>query len=135
VWKPPALAVKKSKMQYWDNFGHQLLASQQSVLQTIWCVHGKNLILLDTAKTKIVSCSAMRWEDSFKYLVNLASVINGHTVLRCIWGGKYHWCSQNLPNFQNTKGCRLRWNLTWNAQSLQLGYQKVRELGYHPYAH
>jgi len=37
-------------------------------------------------------------------------------------GGKYHRCSWSFPRCQNTEGwegCRLWWNPTWNAQSLE----------------
>jgi len=31
---------------------------------------------------------------------------------------KYHHCSRVIPSYQNTEGCRLRWNPTWNVKAL-----------------
>ena len=60
--------------------------------------------------------------------------------------GKYHHCDQSLPRCRNTEGCRLRWNPTWNAQSLGQGsslagscvpiclegHRKIGEMGWPP---
>ena len=101
--KSEALMMKKSKMQYWENFGHKLKA----FWQTIQCLRDKasniarsikdqNGVLLRNVKSILGSC-----RDHFKDILNPITI----THTRYIWGGNYQHCSRSIPCCQNTVGC------------------------------
>ena len=74
--------------------------------QTIRHLHGKNLLLLDPSKTKILSYSAMQRTSlavgkSIPKNFWTQSLPQHETHSSCIWGEIYHHCSRCLPSCQN----------------------------------
>jgi len=75
-WDRKFAALTVSKMQFWENFGrkNKLLGSQQIALASIWQtirrVCGKNIILLDSSKTKW--CPTQRWKGYPWQLENIS---------------------------------------------------------------
>ena len=86
----------------------------------------KDLILLSPSKNKMLSYSAMRrtyladgeYQISFKpshyhTTGNTRGTFEGRKCYHCNWSPS---CCQSIEAWE---GCRLRWNPTWNAQSLE----------------
>jgi len=94
-----------------ENFGHKLDSNYWQANKVFWKtirrLRGKQY----PRPWRIESLFQRPFEPSHFHTI-------GHTG-GTFGVGKYHHCSQSFPSCQNTEDCRLRWNPTWNAQSLE----------------
>jgi len=64
---------------------------------------------------QLLQVNKVFWQNIWRFRGKISNIITSPDA----WAGKYHHCSRNLPSCQNSDDCRLRWNPTWNAQSVE----------------